>query len=245
MNFLSGLSIQNGIAYGKVHKLVPTTESKLDFDLLINQKEVLDSALKSSTEAIENTIRNSSSVFNETVVMIFEAHKLMVKDPMLLQEAYHLIDQGISAYEAYKTAANNIIDLFKSLANDYMRNRIIDIEDATDRVLYAIQDTEYELKLMFDQPRILVLPEMKPSMILSCDKEHISGFVVQSGSYDQHASFIARSKGIPGIIIDNAMTLINDTDLVLLDASKGIIYINPSKDILRLYHVKGDENDEL
>ena len=245
MNFLSGLSIQNGIAYGKVHKLVPTTESKFDFDLYINQREVLQSALKSSTEAIENTIRNSSSVFNETVVMIFEAHKLMVKDPMLLQEAYQLIDQGTSAYEAYKTAANNIIDLFKSLANDYMRNRIIDIEDATDRVLYSIQDTEYELKLMFDQPRILVLPEMKPSMILNCDKEYISGFIVQNGSYDQHASYIARSKGIPGIIISNAMNLINETDQVLLDASKGIVYINPSKTILRQYHIKGDENDEL
>jgi len=245
MNFLSGLSIQNGIAYGKVHKLVPTTESKLDFDLFINQRELLQSALKSSTEAIENTIRNSSSVFNETVVMIFEAHKLMVKDPMLLQEAYQLIDQGASAYVAYKTAANNIIDLFKSLANDYMRNRIIDIEDATDRVLYSIQDTEYELKLMFDQPRILVLPEMKPSMILNCDKEHISGFIVQNGSYDQHASYIARSKGIPGIIIDNAMNFINETDQVLLDASKGIVYINPSKTILRQYHIKGDENDEL
>ena len=98
---------------------------------------------------------------------------------------------------------------------------------------------------MFDQPRILVLPEMKPSMILNCDKEYISGFIVQNGSYDQHASYIARSKGIPGIIISNAMNLINETDQVLLDASKGIVYINPSKTILRQYHIKGDENDEL
>ena len=137
MNYLSGLSIQNGIAYGKVHKLVPTTESMIEFDLFINQKELLDQALKLSTEAIENTIKNSSSVFNDTVVMIFEAHKLMVKDPMLLQEAYQLISEGKSAYEAYKTAARNIIDQFKILASDYMKNRIIDIEDATDRVLYS------------------------------------------------------------------------------------------------------------
>ena len=245
MNHLSGLSIQNGIAYGKVHKIVPTTESTIEFDLFINQREILDRALKSSTEAIEKTIRNSSSVFNDTVVMIFEAHKLMVKDPMLLQEAYQLISEGKSAYDAYKTASSNIIDQFKMLANDYMRNRIIDIEDATDRVLYAIQDTEYEIKLFFDKPRILVLPEMKPSIILGCDKEHVSGFIVQNGSYDQHASYIARSKGIPGIIVDEAMAIIRDDDNVLLDASQGIIYINPNKDLLRKYHIKGDENDEL
>ena len=245
MNYLSGLSIQNGIAYGKVHKLVPTTESMIEFDLYINQKEVLDQALKLSAEAIENTIKNSSSVFNDTVVMIFEAHKLMVKDPMLLQEAYQLISEGKSAYEAYKTAARNIIDQFKILASDYMKNRIIDIEDATDRVLYAIQDTEYETKLLFDKPRILVLQEMKPSIILNCDKEHVSGFIVQSGSYDQHASYIARSKGIPGIIIDEAMNIIDEEDYVLLDASKGNIYINPSKEVLKQYHIKGDENDEL
>ena len=81
--------------------------------------------------------------------------------------------------------------------------------------------------------------------ILNCDKEHVSGFIVQSGSYDQHASYIARSKGIPGIIIDEAMNIIDEEDYVLLDASKGNIYINPSKEVLKQYHIKGDENDEL
>ncbi len=245
MNYLSGLTIQSGIAYGKIHKINPTKESETNLDLYINQKDILNQALQTSSEALEQAINLSTIEFNDRIAMIFEAHKLMVKDPMLLEETYRYIDQGMNAYQAYKTAAENIISQFKKLSSDYMVNRIIDIEDATDRVLYAIQDKTYELNLAFDHPKILVLPEMKPSLILNVDRKHISGFIVASGSYDQHASVIARKKGIPSIIIDNAMKLINEDDLVLLDGIKGIVYLNPSADILKNYAIKGDESDEL
>jgi phosphoenolpyruvate-protein phosphotransferase (PTS system enzyme I) len=245
MKSLSGLVIQSGIAYGKVHMMIPSETILSSFDLFINQKDLLNQALKTSTEALENAIKRSSEIFNETVAMIFEAHKLMVNDPILLAEAYKLIDEGQNAYEAYRIASDGIITQFKQLTNDYMRNRIIDIQDATDRVLYAIKDTAYEQKLLFDEPRILILEEMKPSIILSCDKKNISGFIVQNGSYDQHASLIARNKSIPGIILENAMNLLSGADTVLMDAQKGKVYINPSHEILERYSIKGAETDEL
>ena len=245
MNDLSGLTIQTGIAYGKIHKIIPTQDSLVDIDLYINQREILQRALQTSSTALEKTINTSTIEFNDQIAMIFEAHKLMVNDPMLLDETYRLIDEGMNAYQAYKTASENIINQFKKLSSKYMVNRIIDIQDATDRVLYAIQDTTYELELAFDQPRILVLPEMKPSIILNVDRKHVSGFIVASGSYDQHASVIARKKSIPGIVIQDALEIINNDDFVILDAIKGVVYINPPKEILDTYGIKGDESDEL
>lgn len=245
MNELHGLTIQNGVAYGKIHKIIPTKDSSIEFDLYINQKEILNRALQISSEALEKAINTSTLEYDDRIAMIFEAHKLMVKDPMLLEESNRYIEQGMNAYQAYKTAAENIINQFKNLSSDYMVNRIIDIEDATDRVLFAIQDTAYELELAFDQPRILAVPEMKPSIILGVNRNHISGFITESGSYDQHSSVIARKKGIPGMIVREAMKLLNDNDWVLLDADKSIIYINPTKNILSQYKIKGEGNDEL
>ena len=245
MNELSGLTIQNGIAYGKIHKIIPTKESNVEFDLFINQKEILNRALQISSEELEKTISTSTLEYDDRIAMIFEAHKLMVKDPMLLEESYKCISQGMNDYQAYKTAAENITDQFKNLSSDYMVNRIIDIEDATDRVLLAIQDTTYELQLAFDQPRILAMPEMKPSIMLGVNRNHISGFIVESGSYDQHSSVIARKKGIPGMIVRDVMMVLNDNDWVLLDADKSVIYINPTKSLLNQYKIKGEESDEL
>jgi phosphotransferase system enzyme I (PtsI) len=245
MRRLTGLVIQSGIAYGKIHKWIPSENGVTRFDLFINQKELLINALKTSTEAIENAIKNSSEIFNETFSMIFEAHKLMVNDPILLNEAYRRIEDGENAYDAYKRAALDIINQFQLLSNDYMRNRIIDIKDATDRVLYTIQNLEYENSLIFDEPHILLLPEMRPSIILNCDKRYVSGFIVETGNYDQHASLMARRKEIPGMIIEGALNFINEGDVTLIDANNGVVYINPSTRIMNQYHFQGAETDEL
>ncbi len=78
----------------------------------------------------------------------------MVNDPLLIEKAYQYIQEGKNAYEAYQLAANEFIDQFRELTDDYFRYRVIDIQDATDRVLYAIQDVEYEINLSFDSPRL-------------------------------------------------------------------------------------------
>jgi len=245
MKRLSGLVIQKGIAYGKAHLMAPAADLNSPLDLYINQKEILHQALKKSTLAIEKAIIQSKADDSDAVSMIFEAHKLMVNDPILIESAEQYIVEGLDAYHAYKKAADEIILQFQQLTNEYMRNRIIDIQDATDRVLYAIQNSEYVQRLIFDSPRILVVQTLKPSLIIGLDKQYVGGFLIEKGSYDQHASLIARHKKIPGMIIEDIVSLIRSKDWILMDANQGLIFINPTKEILVTYNLKGVETDEL
>lgn len=245
MKQYNGLTIQSGIAYGKVYYVSSTSNKESNLDLLINQKAVLDQAIESSIQAIERLVETSESEYNDTIKMIFEAHKLMVNDPLLIEKAYQYIQEGKNAYEAYQLAANEFIDQFRELTDDYFRYRVIDIQDATDRVLYAIQDVEYEINLSFDSPKIVLVEEMKPSMIFGFEKKHVMGVIAEKGSVNQHASMIAQSKAIPSMLIPNASALIKNNDFVLMDATRGIVIVNPNQDYLDFYQIKGVEQHEL
>jgi phosphoenolpyruvate-protein kinase (PTS system EI component) len=101
MEILNGLVIQPGIALGKAHIWISSDEHPFYFDLQVNQKELLMQALKKSTLDLEETIASAQILYPDSVAIIFEAHKLMANDPLLLEEAFLLISQGKSAYESH------------------------------------------------------------------------------------------------------------------------------------------------
>jgi len=232
MESVKGLVIHKGIVLGKATLWNPAEEHAPSFDLYINQKEVLFKALSRSTEELEAAIAESNAIYSEIVSAIFEAHKLMANDPLLIEETLHLIEAGDNAYSAYRKAAQKIIGHFQKMTNAYMRNRVVDIEDATDRVLAAILNTEYEQALSFSEPRILIIKKMKPSILYNCHQPSVAGFLAEEGNYDQHSALIARTKDLPGLIVPGALKLIRQDDMVLLDADHGIVYISPSDETL-------------
>ncbi|MBU0997568.1 MAG: hypothetical protein KKE16_05910 [Firmicutes bacterium] len=233
MQKYSGLIVNPGIAYGKALIL----KSEQDFSSTeingSNQMEILNNALSKSATRLEEQIQSSHMLYSDRISTIFEAHKLMISDPMLLDKAKQYILSGNTAYDAYKQAAQEAIDIFKHLSSEYMRNRAIDIEDATDRVLYTIQEENYEISCSFDDAKILILEKMKPSVLYNFNKECVFGFISKTGSYNQHSALIARTKNIPGVILDKILDLgIQDGDMILLDAYRGDIYIKPDIELV-------------
>lgn len=233
MQKISGLIINPGIAYGKALILLP--EQELSSSNLPNadQMEILRNALAKSAKRLEEQIQTSNMLYSDRISHIFEAHKLMISDPGLLEQTNKYISTGLSAYESYKKAAQESIDFFNQLTNEYMRNRAIDIEDATDRVLYAIQEEDYEISCDFEDSKILILEKMKPSVLYNLNKECISGLISKSGSYNQHSALIARTKNIPSMIVDSIFDVeIQDGDMILLDSYNGEVYINPEIELV-------------
>lgn len=230
MHVMKGYGITRGAVSGRIFVYRPTSGGEPAFDLSINQSEVLQKAIERSVADLEKDVSESRTADGDAVRMVFEAHKLMVNDPLLVDAALALIDAGASAYHAYKTASEQIVSQFLLLTNDYMRNRVIDIIDATDRVLHALVAVEYEREFNFLEPHIIVMDQMRPSVIRNCHKPHVVGFVVESGAYDQHSSLIARAKDIPGVVIPGITKLLQDGDYVTIDGTAGTVVIDPKQD---------------
>lgn len=233
MREFSGLVLNPGFAYGKVFVLKHTLELFEHEHHLEDQVQILKDAIAIASSRLQEQIQSASVMFNERISVIFEAHKLMISDPMILGKTYQLIKEGQTAYAAYQKAAEDAILLFKQLDSEYMKNRAIDIEDATNRVLYAIQSKSYEVSLRFDTPRILIIEEMKPSILFNCDKECVLGYISAKGSYNQHSAVIARTKDIPSMVISDILNAdIQEDDLVFMNGYTGKAYLNPSIDFV-------------
>jgi len=227
MLVLKGYGVNGGSASGIVFRYQPDSGGEPKFDLLINQRETLQAAIDRSVADLEKAVSESRTENGDAVRMVFEAHKLMVNDPILLDDAFARIEAGETAYHAYRTAAENIVIRFRSLKNDYMRNRVIDIIDATDRVLHQLVAAQYERAFSFSEPRIILMDQMRPSVIRNCHKPHVAGFIAEYGAYDQHSSLIARIKELPGVIVPGALKSLQSGDCVTIDGDSGTVTLNP------------------
>jgi phosphotransferase system enzyme I (PtsP) len=79
---------------------------------------------------------------------------------------------------------------------------------------------------------ILVAKTLGPAELLSYDPSCIKGVVIEEGSANSHTAVIARAMDIPTLAkVQNAPAIIQDGDMLILDADGGNIYIRPSEDI--------------
>jgi len=237
-----GIVINLGIVYGKAYKLRDAIQDDRKTKSNIDQLAVLETALAKSTQRLQEQITTSQMLYPDAVSAIFEAHKLMVNDPLIIDRAKELIRSRHSAYDSYRQAADEVIEKFLRLDNEYIRNRVIDIEDTTDRVLATIEDVEYDRRTAFGEPTILVVEKMKPSLLLGLDKDMIVGLISETGSYNQHSGTIIRTRDIPAMVISGSYNSINDGDRILLDAYKGHVYVNPDQQLANRILKEGDDD---
>ncbi|MCK7487819.1 MAG: hypothetical protein MZU97_21700 [Bacillus subtilis] len=142
MRSIYGMPIHEGVVYAKTYKVFDNPFSTSRLDLYANQLDVLNQALSVVAKRIAAESEAIASGYSDAAALVFEAQKLMVADPFLLDRAKQAIASGMNAYDSYRFAANEVILMFEQLPNSYMRDRVVDIEDVTDRVLRAIVDAE-------------------------------------------------------------------------------------------------------
>jgi phosphoenolpyruvate-protein kinase (PTS system EI component) len=245
MHTIHGLPIHEGFVYAKAVKVFDNPFSTDRLNLHANQKDVLDQALSSVSKQIAADIEAIANDYSKTAVLVFEAQKLMVADPFLLDRAYQAITAGKNAYESYQLAANEVISVFEQLSNSYMRDRVVDIEDVTDRVLRAIVDAEVTFELDFSEPRILVIQKLKPSVVAIARHPWVVGIVSAEGSLNQHAARLLQTFEVPGVIIGKELHKINNDDYILINATTGHVFVNPDETIVQQYFPKGGTPREL
>ncbi len=232
MNIYTGQIISKGIAYGKVGFLSRGVSSQKHPNDSQNQMEILRDALHQVSVSLDAKIEQSLSDYNERIAEIFETHKYIVNDPILIEMTEAYIKKNYKANQAYSMAIRDIMSEFEKIDNEYMLGRIVDIIDATDQVKAAMDHLYSEKVEDFDESTILILSQLKPSIIYALNHTNVVGFISKKGFYHQHSGMIARTLNVPGMIQENLDTLISEGDYVLLDANEGNIYVNPDRVIL-------------
>lgn len=164
---------------------------------------------------------------------VIEAHIQLLEDPEVQDQVFAKIENGFSAIEAYSTIVEDFRNLFAQLDDEYMKQRVHDLDDVSKRVLFYIANPNetYE-NISLTQPSILVSDDLSPSQLLGLDKSKVLGVVLKHGSTQSHTSILCRSLEIPCIV--RAAIDIDDREskiIGFLDSIAGDLYLNPDPQI--------------
>lgn len=199
----------------------------------IFEKEKFDDALKDLQESFDNYIQSSNLSDDDAKREIIETYLLFTQDRGWLTRINEAIVSGLTAEAAVKKVQEELQAKMSQLASPYIKERINDLEDLSNHLLQILLGKPLQPNYD-DLPKefILVARTLGPAELLSYDHNRFKGLILEEGSTSSHTAVIARAMDIPVLAkVQNAITLIQDGDMVILDADGGNIYIRPSEDI--------------
>ncbi len=227
----AGVPTSEGIAVGPVVRLdqqVPTFVEGPASGLSVERARLNDALTSVQADLIRLQQQMESSVGGDEAA-IFEAQRLMLEDPDLMEQADTLFDElGLNAEATWQRSIQATVESYLALDDAYLRGRAVDLEDAGRRVLRHLCGQE-EVALVLDQPSIIVAEDLHPSDTAELPMDQVLGLLLERGGATSHSAILARALGIPAVVgIGPILQTVTDGQTVGLDGSSGRLWLSPT-----------------
>ncbi len=169
---------------------------------------------------------------------IFEAHAMILQDPMLHNAVKERVMAGEIVEAAVQAAVENLAAMLARMDTELFAMRAADVQDVGRRVLrilLGIPDTSLDaLKI----PSIIVAQDLTPSDTVSLKPEMTLGFCTAAGGLTSHTAILARTLGIPAVVGlgHEALAVIKDGTPLVLDGASGTVIVSPGRRTVAHYH---------
>ncbi len=172
---------------------------------------------------------------------------MILDDPEMCGQIEAKIKEAkINAEWAVKEVAEMFIEMFKSMDNEYMRERAADIKDVTGRVIRNLLGVKIIDLSNLEEEAIVVAEDLTPSDTAQMDKVKVLGFVTKIGGRTAHSAIMARTLGIPAVVgVGQEFESIKSGDNLVFDGKEGIVFVNPEEEVLNKFREKKKEFEEL
>lgn len=247
---LKGIAVSPGYAQGSVFFLsTPTVLDRMQKQTIADPSAELiklNQSLQQACEEIQTLAEQLKSTGRSEQAEIFEAHVLMVQDPEIFEGTKHLIEtQNISAYQAYGQMSEQYVQMLEKIDDEYLRARAVDVKDISERVLRILSGQKAMDLSQIPAGTVIVAHDVTPSQMALLDVKKVNGFITEIGGKTSHTAILARSLEIPAISgVAGAIGLLQAQDQILIDALKGEIVINPSREEVNLFQLKKMQFEE-
>jgi len=250
MEKINGTGVSPGIAIGKAF-VIKKAEAVVSGILLKDEDEIIEAvasfntAIDLAVAEIETIIATAKLSAVEDELAILEAQIELIGDPQIAEDVIEKIQsERKTANDALVEVIADVVQVFESMEDEYMRARSADIKDIGARILKHL-NKQHSDTAKFNPGTIIIADDISPSDTISMDIKHVTGFATRAGSKTSHAAIIAKAKGIPAVVGcgDGLMSIQND-DVVILDGLSGLVYINPQEKIIEDYRSKREAQNQ-
>ncbi len=168
---------------------------------------------------------------------IFDAHLLVVEDRTLIDEVLRRLEAERCNVEwVFQEVANNYAETLSKIDDPYLRERAVDMQDVTRRIVRNLQGKAPKPVFSTAEPHILVAHNLTPSDAASMDRQLVLGIATDLGSRTSHTAIIARSLNIPAVVgLHDATEKLESGQHVLIDGYTGLLIVDPTAETLSYY----------
>src|SRR5205809_4417891 len=236
-----GVGVSPGMACGKIHVVRDDLDDVVRYRIAPSQvpDEIgrFETALiQTRMQILEMQQRIAESIGAKDAA-IFDAHLLVVEDRTLIDEVLRKLETDLCNVEwVFQEVATTYAETLNKIDDPYLRERALDIQDVTKRVIRNLQGKAPKTFLGLSEPHILVAHNLTPSDTASMNRERVLGIVTDLGSRTSHTAIMARSLNIPAIVGLHDITAKLETgQYVLLDGTDGLLIVDPTEETLAHY----------
>ncbi|MCM8783724.1 MAG: phosphoenolpyruvate--protein phosphotransferase [Candidatus Omnitrophica bacterium] len=238
---LKGIPASPGIAIGRAF-LIDTEEPT------IPRREISDKELPSEIARFEEALiqtrkeileiqKKIAEEMSSDHAEIFNAHLLVLEDKMFLEEVIsRLRKEKFTVEYILVDVIKKYIKVFSKMDDEYLRERISDIDDVGKRILRnLIGQQRQDLSKLKDKV-VVVAYNLSPSDTALMHKENVLGFVTDIGGRTSHTAIMAKSLEIPAVVgLEKVSRWVKNGDYLIVNGNEGIVIINPQEETLSKY----------
>src|SRR6266545_1137589 len=236
-----GAGVSPGIAHGKIHVVRDELDEVVRYRIAPSQ--VADEIARFETALIQTRMqilqmqqRIAESIGAKDAA-IFDAHLLVVEDRTLIDEVLRKLEADLCNVEwIFQEVATRYAETLNKIDDPYLRERALDIQDVTKRVIGNLQGKAPKAFLALTEPHILVAHNLTPSDTANINRANVLGIATDLGSRTSHTAILARSLNIPAIVGLHDITAKLETGQhVLLDGNDGWLIVDPTPKTVAQY----------
>lgn len=232
MTRLEGIAASAGIAIAKayVFKAPDLSFEKESVENTEGEIARLNLALSTSITELEGILNHTKTSIDEEHAAIFSAHILMLEDPEFITMIKDTITtENTNAETALTQTSDSFIDMFTHMDNPYMKERVSDIKDVTDRVLAHLLGVSIPNPAFIDEEVILIAEDLTPSDTAQLNRSYVKAFATRVGGRTSHSAIMARSLEIPAVVgTTDLLSTVSHGDIVIVDGIDGNVVIQPT-----------------
>lgn len=236
---LYGIAVSAGISIGKAffmsrsrtrapHEIIAPGEAAFESHRLEQAAAAVRADLERARDSVPPELRDHAAIIT--------SHIMICQDPKLLRDATKRIhDQHITAAWALEQAVDAIAQAFSAIDDPYIRERVQDVRAVAARIHDHLCGDSKELRTPGERV-VLLANDLTPADAIDLQVSRIMSFATTEGGKTSHTGILARSLQIPAVVgVTGLEEAVVDGELVIIDALKGLILIDPDENELADY----------
>lgn len=243
MEIKQGIPVSPGVAIGPA--LVLDTEWFRIPQRLVapgqsaGEVERLHRALAAAAQDARTNQETVTAKLGKQYGAIFGAHMQLIEDPGLAGEVEALIlKEGYAAEYAVSRIMRSHVKALEEIEHGYFAARAADLFDIEKCLLRNLLGYRREQLQQLKEPVVVLAHDLTPSETAMLDRQKVHAFATEAGGRASHTAIMAGALEIPAVVgLGKFVTDISGGDIVIVDGNRGLLILDPDKEMLERYEV--------